>query len=88
MHTGFAGTSMVGLDVQSVSGNHPDTRILINGGYSAIARPMNLAGYLLQGTGVAVALRIAIDTVRAAHRTRPTTANGPQAQERTARVSR
>jgi hypothetical protein len=88
MHTGFAGTSMVGLDVQSVSGNRPDTRILINGGYSAIARPMNLAGYLLQGTGVAVALRIAIDTVRAAHRTRRTTANVPEAQERTARVSR
>ena len=87
MHTGFAGTSAIGLDVQWVSANHPDT-LLIRGSYSAIARPMSLTGYLLQGTGVAFALRIAVDTMRAAHRTRRTTANVPQAQERTARVPR
>jgi len=87
MHTGHAGTSAIGLDVQWGAENHPD-RILIGGSYSAIARPMNLTGYLLQGAGVAFALRIAVDTMRAAARTRRTTPNVPQAQERTAGLSR
>ncbi|MBD8533641.1 hypothetical protein [Plantibacter sp. CFBP 13570] len=70
MHVGSAGTSLVGIDEYWVSENVSNTRLFIDGGYSAIARPMNLAGYALQGAGVALALRIAVDTVRAALATR------------------
>jgi hypothetical protein len=87
MHTGSAGSSAIGLAMQGGSENDPD-RILIRGSYSAIARPMNLTGYLLQGIGVAFALRIAVDTMRAAYRTRRNTSIVPAAQERPARVPR
>lgn len=75
MHVGSSGTSLVGLDQYWVSEDVSNTRVFINGGYSAIAQPMNLAGYVLQGAGVALALRIAVDTVRAvfASRTSSTT---------------
>ncbi|MFJ3392541.1 hypothetical protein [Leifsonia aquatica] len=66
MHVGAVGTSLVGLDASVVSGDASSPRVLIDGGYSAVARPMNLAGYLLQGAGVALALRLAVDSVRAA----------------------
>ena len=87
MHTGFAGTSAIGLDVRGLSESHADT-LLITGNYGAIARPMTLTGYLLQGTGVAFALRIAVDTMRGAHLTRRATANMPDALELAGPVSR
>lgn len=64
MHVGSAGTSLVGIDEYWVSENTSNTRLFIDGGYSAIAPPMNLLGYVIQGAGVALALRIAVDTIR------------------------
>jgi hypothetical protein len=66
MHVGSAGTSLVGVDEYWVSEDVSNTRLFIDGGYSAIARPMNLVGYVLQGAGVALALRLAVDTARSA----------------------
>lgn len=68
MHVGTSGLSTVGLDEQWVSENVSLTTLSITGGYRAIAEPLNLTGYLLQGAGVALALRMAVDTVRAARR--------------------
>ena len=66
MHVGSAGTSLVGLDERWVSETVSYPRLFVDGNYSAIAEPMNLIGYALQGLGVALGLRIATDTVRAA----------------------
>ncbi|MFC5929700.1 hypothetical protein D6T64_09715 [Cryobacterium melibiosiphilum] len=57
MHTGSSGQALVMLD---------DPQILVAGGYDTIARPMNLLGYGLQGAGVALLLRLAVDSARAA----------------------
>lgn len=65
MHVGSTSTMMVGLDERWVSDNVSSPRILIQGGFSALSEPMNLTGYLLQGAGVALALRLAVDTLRA-----------------------
>jgi TRAP-type C4-dicarboxylate transport system permease small subunit len=70
MHTGSAGTAMVGLDEEWVSDTQSFPQIHIAGGYDVIARPMNLLGYALQAVGVAFLLRIAVDTVRAARAAR------------------
>ena len=70
MHTGSSGQALVGLDEQWVSNNQAYARILVAGGYDAIARPMNLLGYALQAGGVAFLLRLSVDTARAALATR------------------
>ena len=70
MHTGSSGQALVGLDEQWVSDNQSYPRILVAGGYDAIARPMNLLGYALQAGGVAFLLRLSVDTARAALATR------------------
>lgn len=65
MHVGSTSTIMVGLDERWVSESVSYPRILIEGGFSALSEPMNLSGYVLQGGGVALALRILVDTLRA-----------------------
>ncbi|TFC97069.1 MULTISPECIES: hypothetical protein [Cryobacterium] len=70
MYTGSSGQALVGLDEQWVSDDQAYPRILVAGGYDAIARPMNLVGYALQGGGVAFLLRLSVDTARAALATR------------------
>ncbi|ROR79994.1 hypothetical protein SAMN06295974_1888 [Plantibacter flavus] len=68
MHVGTSGLSTVGLDEEWVSENVSITKLSITGGYRAIAEPLNLTGYALQGAGVALALRIAADTLRSRRR--------------------
>ena len=65
MHTGLSGQTLVGYDQQWVSDDVSYPTTYIGGSYSGIAREMNLTGYLLQGVGVALALRTAVDTARA-----------------------
>lgn len=74
MHVGTSGLSSVGLDEQWVSENASTTNLSITGGYRAIAQPLNLTGYLLQGAGVALALRVATDALRAGRRSASTAA--------------
>lgn len=76
MHVGSTSTMMVGLDERWVSESVSYPRILIEGGFSALSEPMNLTGYVLQGAGVALALRIAVDTLRAARPRTTATAAG------------
>ncbi|WP_104081759.1 hypothetical protein [Cryobacterium sp. Y11] len=84
MHTGSAGTALVGLDERWVSENASFPRILIAGGYDVIARPMNLLGYALQAGGVAFLLRLAVDTVRAARATRRSRLEASESESLTA----
>ena len=64
MHVGASGYGLVGLPGDG-RGDGPDDLILVAGAYDAIARPMNVLGYLVQGIGFALGLRLAVDTVRA-----------------------
>ncbi|MBF4551827.1 MULTISPECIES: hypothetical protein [unclassified Pseudoclavibacter] len=66
MHVGSTSTMTVGLDERWVSAEVSYPQLYIEGGFSALSYPMNVTGYLLQGVGVALALRLAVDTVRAA----------------------
>ncbi|PPI26948.1 hypothetical protein C5D44_06290 [Rathayibacter sp. AY1B5] len=75
MHVGTSGMSAVGLDEQWVSEDTSITKLNITGGYSAIAGRMNLTGYVVQGAGVALALRIAVDALRGARRPAPAAAS-------------
>ncbi|MBD8610148.1 hypothetical protein IFT77_06585 [Frigoribacterium sp. CFBP 13729] len=72
LHVGSYGTTLVGLDERWVSAEQSFPQLTIDGEYSALARPMKMAGYVLQGAGVALALRLAVDTLRAAYSTRTT----------------
>jgi hypothetical protein len=74
MHVGTSGLSTVGVQEQPVSDDASTTTLFVTGGYRAIAQPLNLTGYVLQGAGVALALRIAVDTLRAGRRTAAATA--------------
>lgn len=69
MHVGTVGGAMVGLEDPTMS---PQVPLFITGSYHAVAQPLNLAGYLLQAAGWALALRIAVDAVRAARDSRAT----------------
>lgn len=64
MHTGLSGQTLAGYNEQWVSENVSYPTMFVSGSYSAIATEMNLTGYLLQGAGVALALRTAVDTAR------------------------
>ena len=66
MHAGSIGEVSVGFGEEWVSDDQSFPRFYVGGGYDAFAGPMNLAGYALQGVGVAFLLRIATDTARSA----------------------
>lgn len=66
MHTGSIGQAAVSFDPELPLNDPSAQRIVVGGGYDAIAGPMNLMGYLLQASGVAFLLRLAVDTGRAA----------------------
>ncbi|WP_146078878.1 MULTISPECIES: hypothetical protein [unclassified Rathayibacter] len=63
MHAGDIGTIIVGVDGQSTaSGN----LVYVGSAYRAFAQPLLYAGFLGQGIGVALLLRVATDTLRSA----------------------
>lgn len=70
MHVGAIGQVLVGVDEQWLAGGESHSILYLVGGYDAIAWPMNLVGHVLQGAGVALLLRVAVDTARAALETR------------------
>ena len=75
-HVGFAGTVIAGSDF--VSGDRdapvrPADLVFLGTDYQAIAGPMARAGYLVQGLGAALLLRLVSDTIRAARARRRTT---------------
>ena len=88
MHTGSSGQALVGLDAPWMSGDRADSPIFVAGGYDAIARPMNLLGYALQGGGVAFLLRLAVDTARAAFAARHSSHATPERESSTAGAGR
>ncbi|GAA4190064.1 hypothetical protein GCM10022219_06860 [Microbacterium oryzae] len=81
MHVGAVGGSAVGLDDQWVTEDMSIPRLMIYGGYNEIARPLNLTGYVVQGAGVALALRLIVDMVRAAFAAGRTQAATPSTVE-------
>ncbi|WP_111721566.1 hypothetical protein [Homoserinimonas sp. OAct 916] len=88
MHTGSIGQALVGLDQQWDLNDPSAPRIYVGSGYDAIARPMNLMGYLLQATGVAFLLRLAVDTARAAFGVRRSPATAPDHEPSTSGARR
>lgn len=72
LHVGAYGSTLVGLGQNSSPDGGSTPLVFVAGEYSAIARPLKLAGYVLQGAGVALALRLAVDTVRSAYARRTT----------------
>jgi hypothetical protein len=72
LHVGSYGSTPVGLEETWISADRSFPTVFVDGDYSAVARPMKLAGYVLQGSGVALALRLAVDTARSAFATRRT----------------
>jgi hypothetical protein len=87
MHTGLSGQTVAGYDQQWVSETVSYPAMFVSGSYSAIAREMNLTGYLLQGAGVALALRTAVDTFRAS-RTHGTLTGAPEVSPKPAGATR
>ncbi|THG34518.1 hypothetical protein E6C70_09695 [Glaciibacter flavus] len=72
MHAGEIGQMKIAINDDYVSKDH---LVTFGGSYDMIAFPLNYGGRLVQGLGVALLLRIAVDTGRAAARRRqqPTT---------------
>lgn len=64
-HVGFVGEGIIGLEVadERVSGSDP---VYVGTSYQAFAGLMHRGGYVVQGIGAALMLRLAVDTVRAA----------------------
>jgi hypothetical protein len=84
MHAGSIGEVSVGFEEDWVSDDMSLPRLYVGGGYDAFAGPMNLAGYGLQGIGVALLLRIAVDTVRSVLkrvRPAPDDSDGPRGSD-------
>jgi hypothetical protein len=73
MHAGSIGQVSVGFDEEWVGSDTSFPQLFMGSSYDMFARPLNLAGYALQGIGVALLLRIATDTARSARgNNRPT----------------
>ena len=67
MHAGEIGQMKIAIDDNYISKDH---LVTFGGSYDMIALPLNYGGRLVQGLGVALLLRIAADTARAAARRR------------------
>lgn len=62
-HIGFVGEGSIGLHVGDAPGAEP---VYVGTSYQAFARFMHLGGYVIQGLGAALLLRLGVDTLRAA----------------------
>ena len=61
MHVGSSGQGLIGI-AEDAAGT-PEH--FVQSSFQLVAAPMNYAGYLFQGSGVALLLRLAVDTLRA-----------------------
>ena len=78
MHAGEIGQMKIAIDDNYISKDH---LVTFGGSYDMIAFPLNYGGRLIQGLGVALLLRIAADTGRAAARRRQQLATPPTATD-------
>lgn len=58
---GFVGEIIVGVDGLAAS---PGELVTIGTGYRDVARPLHWAGYIVQGIGAALLMRLAVDLIR------------------------
>lgn len=63
-HTGFIGTIIVSV-FEDTGGQRPPERFIVGTGYREFASQMHLGGYVVQGVGAALLLRLAVDSLRA-----------------------
>ncbi|MBC9935710.1 MULTISPECIES: hypothetical protein [unclassified Leucobacter] len=85
-HTGFIGQIIVGVVEDNGDRPFPE-RFVVGTGYQDIAAWMHKGGYVVQGIGAAILLRLAVDTVRARRALRGSTeaeSSAPEALASTA----
>ncbi|QIM17010.1 hypothetical protein G7067_12310 [Leucobacter insecticola] len=75
-HVGFMGDRSIAVFEENGDQAGPG-RFSVGTGYSDIAAPMHLGGYVVQGVGAALMLRVVFDTARVAWASRASTKTGP-----------
>ena len=77
-HVGFVGEGVVGIS-QQIEGQRYTEPVYVGTGYGDFATFMHLGGYLVQGIGAALLLRLAVDTWRAREARNRDRARDPEA---------
>lgn len=76
-HVGFVGEIIVSVFEDNGGQGDPE-RFVVGTGYRDLASPMHLGGYVVQGLGAAILLRLMFDTARAAWTARKSQQQGEQ----------
>lgn len=69
-HIGFAGDRSIGLDLIIEPADPDSAPIFVGSDYQAFAPLIHKGGYVIQGLGAALLLRLAVDSIRAARAAR------------------